>query len=480
VVVLEKMPRYGGASRASGGNYGATNTPLQQQAGQTNPTWFANDSPALYCKEKLLLGGYLGDPALVRIFADNCLDGYNWLNALGFVHRGVRAYDTLGPNPMPENAQGMYLGRLWNTPYVNGEWVGAFTKGRHHTGGVYGKYFNGEAGVECLADNATKRGVEIATGMEVLEIIRAGGLAGDVLGLRVRDTVHDKEFAIRAHRAVVLAAGGFTANATLCHRYDPRLHLEVKSSGQAALGSPGAGCTGEVMMSAIDIGADAALLHMQQLSMAVSAVDAMAYGNTLIADKDGTYIDVDPKGNRFWLEMGDMAATRESRLTVLHERGFSTWWGVCDAKGANRVSVRGALERKSAVAADSLEQLAGIMGVPAANLAATVARYNGFVERQVDEDFGQIRKCLTNKIETGPFYAFAKTYTRHSSLGGVRINPNAQVLDRRDQPVPRLYAAGEFTGNVHGWERNGGCGWTNCVVFGRIAGRNAAAEQGAA
>jgi succinate dehydrogenase/fumarate reductase flavoprotein subunit len=84
---------------------------------------------------------------------------------------------------------------------------------------------------------------------------------------------------------------------------------------------------------------------------------------------------------------------------------------------------------------------------------------------------------MKQKIEAGPFYAMLKTYYRHASLGGVRVNVNSQVLDRHDQVVPRLYSAGEMIGNLPGWERDGGCGWTTCVVAGRIAGRNAAAEK---
>lgn len=477
VIVLEKMPKIGGCSRVSGGNYGSTNTPLQQKMAENDPQHFANDSPDLYYKEKLLLGGYLNDPALVRIFADQALDGYNWLTQLGFTHHGIRVYSSLGPNPMPEGPQAMYLNRLWNTPFVNGVWEGPFSKGRHHTGGKYLDFMNGEAGIMCLADHARKRGVQLLTQMEVLEVIRKGGLSGDVLGVKVKDVARNREIFIHARRAVVLAAGGFTANGKMCNRYDPRLNPAVRSSGQAAAGAAGAGCTGEVLMATMDVGADASLLHMQQLYMSASAVDTVQYGSMLIAEKEGTYIDVDNQGNRFWMEGSDKAATREARLTVLHEKGFYEWWGICDSKGANKVYLRGALERKSALAADTLSQLAEIIKVPAANLTATVDRYNKFVDQNNDEDFGQFKKYLTQKIEAGPFYAMPKTYYRHHSLGGVRINVHSQVLDRRDRVIPRLYAAGEFTGNVHGWERNGGCGWTDCVVFGRIAGRKAAAEK---
>jgi succinate dehydrogenase/fumarate reductase flavoprotein subunit len=328
----------------------------------------------------------------------------------------------------------------------------------------------------CLADHAKKRGAEILNQMEVMEIIRKGGLSGDVLGVKVKDIAANKEILIRAKRGVILPAGGFTANSKLCNRYDPRLNPAVRASCQAT-GKPGAGCTGEVMLAAMNVGADATLLHIQQLRMQGSAIAFSGPGSALIADRDGTYIDVDNVGNRFWMEGGDKSVYRQARLTILHEKGIYQWWGICDSTAANKVHLKGALESKSALAADTLPQLAEIIKVPAANLVATVDRYNKFVDQSYDADFGQFKIFLKQKIETGPFYAMPKTYYRHASVGGVRINVNSQVLDRHDQIIPRLYSAGEMIGNLQGWDRDGGCGWTTCVVFGRIAGKNAAAEK---
>jgi succinate dehydrogenase/fumarate reductase flavoprotein subunit len=476
VIVLEKLQDIGGTSRMSFGNYGTFNSPEQRKGAEKDPYWFGNDSAELYIKEKLKLGGYLNDASLVRVFVEQSLDAYNWLTNLGFTHNGIAVYHSLGPNPMPENPLAMGMNMLWNTPFVNGEWQGAYTKGRQHTGGKYLDYLGGEAGVMCLSDHAKKRGAQIVTQMEVMEIIRKGSLSGDVLGVKVRDIAANKEILIRAKRGVVLTAGGFTANGKLCNRYDPRLNPAVRASCQGT-GKPWVGCTGEVLLAAMDVGSDATLLNMQQLRMSGSAIAFTGPGAALIADKEGTFIDVDNQGNRFWMEGGDQSVYREARLTILHEKGFDQWWGICDSAAANKVHLKGALESKSAIGADTLPQLAEIIKVPAANLVATVDRYNKFVEQGYDADFGQFKKFLKQKIEAGPFYAMPKTYYRHASEGGVRINVNAQVLDRHDQVIPRLYSAGEMIGNLQGWERDGGCGWTTCIVFGRIAGKNAAAEK---
>ena len=61
-------------------------------------------------------------------------------------------------------------------------------------------------------------------------------------------------------------------------------------------------------------------------------------------------------------------------------------------------------------------------------------------------------------------------------MGGVKINTNAQVIDVNGEVIEGLFAAGEITGDLHGTNRLGGNAITDCVVFGRIAGANAAKE----
>jgi succinate dehydrogenase/fumarate reductase flavoprotein subunit len=62
-------------------------------------------------------------------------------------------------------------------------------------------------------------------------------------------------------------------------------------------------------------------------------------------------------------------------------------------------------------------------------------------------------------------------------MGGIQINTSAQVMDLNQKPIKGLYAAGEVTGGIHGACRLGSCAITDCLVFGRIAGKNAAAES---
>ena len=71
-------------------------------------------------------------------------------------------------------------------------------------------------------------------------------------------------------------------------------------------------------------------------------------------------------------------------------------------------------------------------------------------------------------------YAVQITPAIHHTMGGVRINKNAEVIGVTAKPIPGLYAAGEVTGGVHGGNRIGGNAVADIITFGRIAGTNAA------
>ena len=109
--------------------------------------------------------------------------------------------------------------------------------------------------------------------------------------------------------------------------------------------------------------------------------------------------------------------------------------------------------------------------MPPQNLAATVSRYNGFVEAGVDADFDKPKPLY--KIAKPPFYAAWATPVIHDTRAGLRINARCQVLDLNGAVIPGLYCGGESAGgfSLHGLPR--------AICQGLIAGRNAARESGA-
>jgi type III secretion system FlhB-like substrate exporter len=122
--------------------------------------------------------------------------------------------------------------------------------------------------------------------------------------------------------------------------------------------------------------------------------------------------------------------------------------------------------------ANTIAELAAKMGVPVDTLVATVKNYNSFVDAKKDSELG--KTLMRTRIEQAPFYATPRVPTVHHTMGGVKINTDAQAIGVDGAIIPGFYAAGEVTGGIHGTNRLGGNAIADIIVFGRIAGRNAA------
>jgi fumarate reductase flavoprotein subunit len=466
VVVYEQLDMIGGNSALNRGNYGACGTDIQIKQGEDDEA-FRDDNPDLYFSEKCKLGDYRMDPKLTRIFADNSLDGYHWLNNLGVSFQKVGMYDE--PVPLPENPQGLKLHMCFNADFKDGTWIGPQTKGRHHKSATYQGVTGGNAAIGAMQDAANVLGdLSVVTGTKVTGIIREKGLSGEVLGVFIQKQ-GDVEQAIQAKRAVIITAGGFSANTEMVTKHDPRVPVDAINTGCA-------GVDGSAIIAAQDIGADVRGMDFIQHTFELSGTDKTAAPLFL---KRGEYINVDGSGKRFWTEMENKATFRDGRVTLLHELGHNSWWSVTDTAAAERLKLseedlNKAIDAGLVFKAETVEDLASVIGVPSAVLVETVNRWNGFVDAGVDEDFGQEKRYL-HRVDQAPFYAESRCYYIHSTPGGLRITEKTEVVDRVGDVIPRLFAAGEVTGGVHGTERNGGCSWTDCVVFGRIAGAQAAA-----
>jgi fumarate reductase flavoprotein subunit len=124
-------------------------------------------------------------------------------------------------------------------------------------------------------------------------------------------------------------------------------------------------------------------------------------------------------------------------------------------------------------AADAVA-LGAALGIAGAVLDATVRRFAGFLAAGTDEDFARPLSTALVPFDHGPYYAIPRWPAVHFTAGGLRIDAQARVIDLRGAPIPRFYAAGEVTGGIHGMGRTGGNSTTAPIVFGRIAGTEAA------
>ena len=189
-------------------------------------------------------------------------------------------------------------------------------------------------------------------------------------------------------------------------------------------------------------------------------------------------------GLRFWNEMDDshnfLNACLGTNGNLGREKkanGGGPIWAIFDSDGAKRegwdpnppnVDTNGWF-----FTADTIAELAGkiknqyqLQPIPAAALENTVAKYNSYIDLGKDPDFG--KPTLMFKIRKPPFHAAWSTPILHDTLTGLKINRKCQVIDMRGQVIPGLYCAGESAGGfaLHGLPR--------VIVFGRIAGREAA------
>ena len=122
----------------------------------------------------------------------------------------------------------------------------------------------------------------------------------------------------------------------------------------------------------------------------------------------------------------------------------------------------------------TLQALAPLINRDPTLLSSVVAKYNSYCAAGVDADFGRSKTSLVPVVNP-PFYAMNLVYLMFNTQGGAKRNTSAQVVDANNNPIPKLYSAGEF-GSIYSWEYNGGGNLGETVAFGAIAGQNAAKE----
>ena len=224
--------------------------------------------------------------------------------------------------------------------------------------------------------------------------------------------------------AVLIASGGFAANQEMLAQYAPEWTGSSTSNTSATVGD--------------------GILMAQQAGAAVSNMDQLTINPTFY-DNNGTTMSVsgvryeggilvDYDGNRFTNEMQDYSAVARDEIEKAGGRAYA----IMDANslGCNPAYC---------VSADTVEGLAGQIGMDPAVLQATLARYQGFYDGSADEDFG--RTDMRSRLDTAPYYAVPVFWGVHHTRGGLSINQRGQVLREDGSAIEGLYAAGEVTDN---------------------------------
>ncbi|MBB1382152.1 flavocytochrome c, partial [Shewanella sp. SR41-2] len=259
-------------------------------------------------------------------------------------------------------------------------------------------------------------------------------------------------------KSVVLATGGYGMNKEMIAYYRPTMKDMTSSNNITA--------TGDGVLMAKEIGASMTDIDWVQAHPTVGKDSRILISETV---RGVGAVMVNKDGNRFISEL----TTRDKASDAILKQPGQFAWIIFDNQLYKKAKmVRGYDHLEMLYKGDTVEQLAKSTGMKVADLAKTVSDYNGYVASGKDTAFG--RDDMPLNMTQSPYYAVKVAPGIHHTMGGVAINTTASVLDLQSKPIDGLFAAGEVTGGVHGYNRLGGNAIADTVVFGRIAGDNAA------
>jgi tricarballylate dehydrogenase len=332
--------------------------------------------------------------------------------------------------------------------------------------------------VDSLYKAAEKKGVEIRYDSWVQGLVHSdAGVTGVVVKRHgVTSRIHGA--------AVILACGGFEANAEWRTRYLGAGWDLAKVRGTKYN-------TGDGLAMALGIGA-MPYGHWSGCHATAWERYAADYGDLALSPQYQRHsyplgIIVNSEGRRFVDEGADFRNYTYAKYgrSVLEQPG-QVAWQIYDSKVLSMLRDEYRTKHVTKVRANSLEELVEKMDdVDKGQLLKTIREFNEAVAVDVPFDpnvkdgrgaFGLpvLRSNWANRIDTPPFEAYAVTCGVTFTFGGVRIASDGQVLDTGFDRIPGLFAAGEMVGGIFYFNYPGASGLTSGAVFGRLAGRGAA------
>ena len=396
----------------------------QWEAYKANPEGYF-DSVELMELDTMIGGKGINNPELVKTLCSNTADSIVWLDSVGASLTSVGAFGGASVKRIhrPVNEEGKTLS------------VGAYI-------------------VPILEKNLQDAGVEIILNTTVDTILTdANGAACGVSGV----ANDGSKLTVNAD-AVILTTGGFGANLDMVVSYKPELAGFMTTNA--------AGIQGQGIKMAEALGAATVDMNQIQIHPTVEANTAALITEGLRGD--GAIL-VNAEGKRFF----DEVSTRDKvSAAEIAQPGSYSYLIVDQAMADASNVIQGYIKKGFTTQGETYEELAKALGMDEAAFAETMNTWNGYVEAKNDPEFG--RTSFANPLNTAPYYAIKVTAGVHHTMGGLKINPAAEVLTEDGSAIAGLFAAGEVTGGVHGANRLGGNAVADFVVFGRIAAQSAA------
>ncbi|MCZ0716877.1 flavocytochrome c [Aerococcus kribbianus] len=323
----------------------------------------------------------------------------------------------------------------------------------------------GYAYVEALSKYIEGLGGQIITDCKVKKLITKDG---QVKGLEASKG-KDKKLTITA-QAVVLASGGFGANTKMLQKYNnywERIDDDIATTNSPAI-------TGDGIELGQAVGAD--LVDMGLIQMLPTSDPVTGALFTGLQVPPANFMMVNQEGKRFVNEYGSRDEISKAAIA-----NGSLFYLIADenikdtAMNTSQESIDKQVAEGTLYKAESLAELAKLIGVPGQVLEEEVAKYNHYVDEGYDPEFG--KNVFDLKIINSPFYATPRKPAVHHTMGGLRINPKTQVLNEEGQVIPGLYAVGEVAGGIHAGNRLGGNALADIFTYGHIAGKEIARNK---
>ena len=434
-MIVERGGGGGGTSAMSGGViYMGGGTPLQQACG-------FEDTPDEMFKFLMASCGENPDEAKIRLYCDGSVDQYDWLTGHGVPFKQTYYHGVSGEPPTDD-------GLVWSGPeQVHPYCEIANPAPRGHVPQI--EHQGGPLLMKVLCEE-----VEACPATKVMNA-RCTALYqeadGEVVGAVI--TVFGEERNIRANKGVVITTGGFVLNNEMLEHHAPlakRCKMRV-----AAEGDDGSGIN-------LGVSAGAATLNMSAVSISLPITQPWGL-------KRGVMINA--QGQRFVTE--DTYYGRLGEHALLHNNGRA--WLIVDDEIFEKPTY---MDKVSAVG-ETFSELESELELPPGSLEATMQVYNRHAEKGEDPVFHKNREYI-KPLQTPPYGALDCT-TEHAlyaafTLGGLRTDTDARVLDPVGDYIPGLYAAGRSTSGVSVGGYCSGLSLGDGIFFGRRAARAVASR----
>lgn len=417
VVLLEKVGYLGGATLMSGGLIPAVGTKQQVEAGiDDNLEWFVRDM--------MRPNNYSARPDLVYTVAEQAKPTIEWLEGLGVQFSVV--------------TNSLYYGQSNYRMHL------AEGKGK----GLTEKMIAALEGMENITVMLNTPGTGLATNE-----------AGEVTGVYAESATDGKLYV--AAQNTVLASSGFAANKEMLAKYMPEI------VNAYPLVAPGA--TGEGILWAQELGAQVSSMGAYQ----GHAFYSEEFGGSMdqsIMTRGGIFVNIN--GVRFTNEYGGYS---ELAPHVLAQPDGHAFIVLNEANAANTANFKAYQDKGVVFSGNTPEELADATGMNKEALVKTIAKYKESIQKGEDE-FNRTK--LPTSFD-GPYYAIRVTADLRHTQGGVVTDVATHVLTEDGQIIKGLYAAGGVTESFSsdgGAAYMSGNGLLQAIIFGKLAGENAAKE----